>query len=97
MLMPCYAKGMMNPEFLNMLCCPITKSGLKLLEETQLALVNQQIAQGQVKTHSGETLTAPLMAALITENNAFLYKIDQNIPVMLPDQSIPADQIVGLN
>ncbi|MGI9311389.1 MAG: Trm112 family protein [bacterium] len=83
----------MDRKLLEILVCPITKQPVSLLDPARLGRVNALIAQGALQTLDGAKIEHPLQAALITRNGATLYRIDDDIPVMLEEQSIPCEQI----
>lgn len=87
----------MKPEMLALLCCPVTHSPLKLAAGQQLGLINAVIGRGELKTANGIQLKSPLQAALLSEDGLRIYRIENEIPILLADESIAADQIEGLN
>ena len=83
-------------KLLEILCCPVSKQALTVLSPEQLALINKQIATGSIATADDRVVTAPLNEGLITNNQQRIYRIDDDIPVMLEKESIPTDQFEGL-
>ena len=83
-------------KLLEILCCPVSKQALTVLSFEQLALINKQIATGSITTADDRVITASLNEGLITNNQQRIYRIDDDIPVMLEKESIPADQFDGL-
>ncbi|MCH7475540.1 MAG: hypothetical protein IIA55_13605 [Gemmatimonadetes bacterium] len=83
----------MDRELLEILCCPKTKVPVEMLSEDKLKAVNDRIGRGDVKTVDGSKVDKPLDAGLITEDGKTIYRIDDDIPIMLIDEGIPADQI----
>ena len=83
----------MDKRLLDILCCPVTKSPLKPLARGQLDVLNQAIAGGAVRTVSGTTVSAALQAGLITADGKVIYRIEDDIPVMLADESIGTTQL----
>ena len=83
-------------QLLEILCCPVSKQGLRTLDADQLEQINQQIAAGAVNNAGNDKVTVVLSEGLITQNRQRIYRIDDNIPVMLESESIPADQFEGL-
>ena len=83
-------------KLLDILCCPVTKQPVLPLTETDLALVNDAIATGKISHADESPVETPLTEGLITRNRQHIYRIDDGIPVMLEDESIPVDQIQGL-
>ncbi len=84
-----------NRKLLEILVCPITKLPVFILEEQKLQKLNGLIAQGTLQTMDGESISEPLQEALITRNKNIIYRIENNIPIMLESQSIAVDQIEG--
>ncbi len=84
---------MIDRELLEILCCPKTKVPVEMLSEDKLKAVNDRIGRGKVKTVDGSKVDKPLDAGLITEDGKTIYRIDDDIPIMLIDEGIPADQI----
>ncbi len=84
---------MIDRELLEILCCPKTKVPVEMLSEDKLKALNDRIGRGEVKTVDGSKVDEPLDAGLITEDGKTVYRIDDDIPIMLIDEGIPADQI----
>lgn len=84
---------MIDRELLEILCCPKTKVPVEMLSEDKLKAVNDRIDRGEVKTVDGSKVDKPLDSGLITEDGKTIYRIDDDIPIMLIDEGIPADQI----
>ncbi len=84
---------MIDKELLDILCCPETKVPVEVLSEDKLKTLNEKIAGGGIKTVEGKKVDTPLEAGLITEDGRTIYRIDDDIPIMLIDEAIPADQI----
>lgn len=84
---------MIDRELLEILCCPKTKVPVEMLSEDKLKAVNDCIGRGEVKTVDGSKVDKPLDSGLITEDGKTIYRIDDDIPIMLIDEGIPADQI----
>lgn len=80
-------------ELLDILCCPVTKEAVEMLPADKLAHVNDLIAEGKIKTVDGKPVETRIDEALITTDGKTIYRIDDDIPVMLVDMGIPTDQI----
>lgn len=85
----------LNKEMLEILCCPVTKSPVKMLSSDKLDILNKLIAAGKVKNTEGNLVEAAVQEALITEDQKTIYRIDDEIPVMLVGSGIPVDQLEG--
>lgn len=83
-------------ELLSILCCPVTKTPVELLSADKVNLLNDLIAKGSIQNVAGEKVEQPVQEALITADGKTIYRIDEDIPVMLSDMGIPTDQIEGL-
>lgn len=86
----------MDKHLLDILRCPGTGQPLKIMPKTKLAQLNKAIAKGGITYADGSSVSQPLDAALITDNGSTIYRINDDIPVMLEDQSIAAQQIADL-
>ena len=85
----------MDKRLLEILCCPVSKTPVKLLSKMQLDALNRAIAQGEIRTTSGEVVNNALQAGLITLDAKVIYRIDDDIPVMLADEAIGTTQLNG--
>ncbi|MEA3291180.1 MAG: Trm112 family protein [Pseudomonadota bacterium] len=84
-----------NRKLLEILVCPVTKQPVAPLGAEKLSAVNAQIEKGEISYADGSRVEKPLTEALITANGNTIYRVDENIPVMLEEQSIPCEQIEG--
>lgn len=84
-----------SKELLDILCCPQTKKRVTVLPNDKIALVNDRIAQKQVRDADGNIIDRPLTEALLTEDGRTIYRVDEGIPVMLIGNAIPTDQFPG--
>jgi len=78
-----------DPQLLNILCCPKTKVDVELLSTRELDKLNEAIKKGSVKNVAGELIDTPLNEGLITIDKKTVYRIEEDIPVMLIDEGIP--------
>jgi uncharacterized protein YbaR (Trm112 family) len=75
--------------------CPSTKVPVRLLSNNKLAILNNVIASADVRREDGSRVESPLNAALITEDGKTIYVIDDEIPIMLEELAIAANQVAG--
>ena len=80
-------------DLLDILCCPTTKVPVVMLPEDKLTKINEKIGAGGVKKADGNAVDKPLQEGLITEDGKTIYRIDDDIPIMLADEAIPTDQL----
>jgi len=85
----------MDKRLLDILCCPVSKSPVKPLSRAQLDALNGAIARGAVQTTVGAAIGAPLQAGLISMDGKVIYRVEDDIPVMLADEAIGTTQLEG--
>jgi uncharacterized protein len=73
----------LSPELLTSLRCPETRRPLSLASEEALARLNVLVAGGELRDRAGTAWTSPLDAALIRDDGALAYPIQDGIPVLL--------------
>ena len=79
----------MDPELLQILCCPETHQELHVAEPSQVETLNRRIAQGDLLNRAGQPVKERLDGALVRADGRFLYPIHQGIPVLLIDEAVP--------
>ena len=84
---------MIDRRLLDILCDPVTKSPVRYLSSGELEALNRAISEGTLRSEGGSPLTAAATAALITRDRRSIYRIEDDIPVMLADEAIPTAQI----
>ena len=82
-----------SEDLLQILCCPKTKVPVEMLSAEKLEKLNAEIAAGNVKYIDESAVDQPLQEGLITTDGQTVYRIDDDIPVMLIDQGIATRQI----
>lgn len=86
---------MIDRRLLDILCCPATRTPVRPLTAGELETLNRAIGEGTVRTEAGTTLTAAAAAGLITRDGRTIYRIEDDIPVMLADEGVATAQIAG--
>ena len=79
---------MIDPELLEILACPETKMPVRLADAELVEAINAAISRGALKNAGGETVTEPIDAGLIREDDKTLYPIRDDIPIMLIEEAI---------
>ena len=82
-------------KLLDILRCPVTKQQVFPLTKQQLTAINQAIAAGDLVHADGSAIDSPLEEGLVTKNESRVYRIQQDIPIMLENESILTDQVEG--
>jgi uncharacterized protein YbaR (Trm112 family) len=80
---------MVEKELLEILVCPDDLTPVRAAEAHELAALNERIRAGSVKTRGGQAVTDEVKEGLIRADGKYLYIVDNDIPVMLIDESIP--------
>ena len=81
-----------SQDLLEMLRCPRSQQPVRMASEDEITSFNDRIARGQLVHEDGTPVAEPLVEALITEDGKTLYRIDDDIPNMLIEKGIPAEQ-----
>lgn len=76
-------------ELLEILVCPETRQPVRIASAEQLETLNRRVRAGELRNRGGEPVKEPLQEGLVREDGKVLYPVDDGIPVMLVEQSIP--------
>lgn len=82
-------------RLLEILCCPVSRRPLRMLRSDQQQWLNNAIGAGGVQDVNGRTVSSPLSGGLITDDGKVIYRIDDDIPVLLPEEGIGTTQLQG--
>ncbi|MGH8184195.1 MAG: Trm112 family protein [Rhodanobacteraceae bacterium] len=83
----------MDKRLLDILCDPVTRTPVRPLRRDELDALNRAITDGEVDTVAGQKVAATLAAGLITTDRKVVYRIEDDIPVMLAEEGIGTLQI----
>ena len=75
-------------RLVEILCDPVTRVPVAPMSKSQLAALNRGIERGEVVNVDGDKVEAQLVEGLITSDGKVIYRIDDGIPVLLPDEGI---------
>ena len=80
---------MIDKELLDILACPETKEPVHLAETELVTELNGRIERGEIKNRAGKIVESKIDGGLVREDGAYLYPIEDEIPIMLIDEAIP--------
>ncbi len=84
---------MIDPELLKILVCPEDKTPVRLADAETLAKANAAIDAGNLKNRGGKPVEGRIDGGLIRQDDAYMYPIREDIPIMLIDEAIPMEQL----
>jgi len=76
-------------DLIAILICPETRQPVAAATPEQLAALNAAIRAGNAYNRSGARLERELAEALVRQDGRVLYPVEDGIPVMLVEESIP--------
>lgn len=83
----------MDKKLFDIICCPLTKLPLQLLEAERLGRLNAAIHAGGIHDRSERPIADPLAEALVTRDGRLVYPVRDGIPILLEQESIDWKQI----
>ena len=84
---------MIDKELLDILACPETKEPVYLAHESVVEELNGRIGSGGVSNRAGKPVEKKMDGGLVREDGAYLYPIEDDIPIMLIDEAIPIGEM----
>lgn len=78
----------MDKRLLDILCCPVSKTPVRPLGKRELEVLNQAISAGTVESVTGNPVHDRIAEGLITIDCKVIYRVEDGIPVMLPEEGI---------
>ncbi|MFT3762122.1 MAG: Trm112 family protein [Pseudoxanthomonas sp.] len=83
----------MDRKLLDILCCPVSRQPLALLEPAGLEALNRAISADAVKRIDDAPQRDALREALVTRDRKTVYRVDDGIPVLLVEEGIATAQV----
>jgi uncharacterized protein YbaR (Trm112 family) len=77
-----------NPELLEILVCPETRQPVSAADGSLLARLNAEIDAGRLRNRGGDKVAKRIDEALVRQDRKVAYIVDDDIPVMLIEESI---------
>lgn len=78
-----------DPELVEILVCPETRRPVRVANAEELSRVNAGVRAGTLRNRGGARVERELSEALIREDGRVLFPVDDGIPSMLIEESIP--------
>jgi uncharacterized protein YbaR (Trm112 family) len=83
----------MDKRLLDILCDPVSKTPVRPLGKHELDALNNAIAAGKVDSVAGAAIREKVAEGLITIDRKVIYRVEDGIPVMLPEEGIGTLQL----
>jgi len=80
---------MINPDLLEILCCPETHQGLEMAEPALTEKLNERITAGDLRSRAGEVVQEKIDGGLVRADRKYLYPIRRDTPILLTGEAIP--------
>jgi uncharacterized protein YbaR (Trm112 family) len=84
---------MLDAELVENLACPETHQPVRVADDELVRRLNAAIAGGKVVNRDGQPVTDAIQGGLVREDDAYLYPVRDDIPVMLIGEAIALDQL----
>ena len=78
-----------DPQLIEILVCPETRRPVRLASAEELARVNAGVRSGTLRNRGGAKVERELSEALVRDDGRVLFPVDDGIPSMLLEESIP--------
>ena len=75
-------------KLLDIICCPVSKVPLVPLTGKQIVATNKEISAGTALNVDAQVVSGLLSAGLLTTDGKIIYRIEDGIPVLLPEEGI---------
>ena len=80
--------AVIDRKLLDIICCPVSKVPLVPLSAKQIAALNKEISAGAALNVDAQVVSGLLSAGLLTTDGKIIYRIEDGIPVLLPEEGI---------
>ena len=80
---------MIDKELLEILACPETKEPVHLADQALVDDLNARIERGEITNRGNQKIDRKIDGGLVRQDGAYLYPIEDDIPIMLIDEAIP--------
>lgn len=77
-----------SAELLEILVCPETRQPVAPASGDLIDQLNQAVQSGRLRNRGGDKVSEPIQEGLLREDGRILYLIEDDIPVMLIEESV---------
>ncbi len=84
---------MIEQDLLDILACPENKTPVRLADQTLVDEINDRIEKGEIKNRGQQRVQKKIDGGLVRQDGAYLYPVEDDIPIMLIDEAIPLKDI----
>lgn len=85
----------MDKKLLDILICPVSGAALMPLTAEQRDALNARVENKTLRYVDDSPVETPLEDGLITTDRRTVYRVDDDIPVLLPERGIPFEDQAG--
>ncbi|MEZ5461836.1 Trm112 family protein [Dokdonella sp.] len=83
----------MDKHLLDILCCPQSKTPVRAARRDEIEALNRAVAGGALVNVAGKAVLTSFPDALITRDGKTVYRVEDDIPVMLADEAVSTLQL----
>lgn len=87
-----YRPELVDKKLLDILICPVSGAPLTPLTPEQRDILNTRVETQTLYYVDGSPVETPLEDGLITTDQRVVYRVDDDIPVLLPERGIPFEE-----
>ena len=84
---------MMDKTLLDILCCPVTRLPLEILDDARLQALNAAIRGGKLQNNGDEAIAEEWSEALVSRDGRLVYPVQDGIPILLEEESISWNRV----
>lgn len=85
-------RAWLDPELLNILCCPETRQGLRVASSELVASLNRRIGTRNLRQRDQQEVIEPIDGGFVREDGRVLYPVRKGILILLINQGIPLEE-----
>lgn len=83
----------MDKKLLDIVCCPLTRLPLEILDGERRERLNNAIRSGAVSNRGGWSVSELLDTALVTRDGRLVYPVRNGIPILLESEAVDLQQV----